>query len=626
MTGNDLELLDEFVREQSQDAFAGIVQRHLPLVYSAALRQVRSRELAEEVAQSVFSDLARNAARLKSDTILTAWLYEVTRRTAINVVRGEVRRKIREQIASEMNAMNANDAGWTHIEPLLDEAMDALDNPDRTAVLLRYFESKSLREVGESLGTTEDAARKRVTRAVERLRVFLAKRGVTIGASGLAAAISANAVQAAPVGLGLTVSTAALTFAVTNIVTTATAATAKTIAMTTFQKGLITAIIAASVATPLVIQHETKVRLREENRSLRQQVDELAQTLAKNDRRSPKRALTPRLPAPRMQAAILPAEPSAEELQSSNLVDRLLQLRDRDRLLQLHEGEPLPALTAAQIESYLKENGRSAASLLAGFRATGDPKLLDEALEKYPDDPQVNFTALFKKGSSPEERRQRLEAFKQSAPDNALANYLSARDYLKSGQVDQAVLELNAAAGKAQFRDYSSDFGQNDEEAWRAAGYSVAEAKTAASMSLLLPQLDDMRWLSHGMVALAKSYRRAGDEASAQAALQAALYLGQRFDASPGEAIVGQFIGMAIQGLALGAMDPNSPYGSDGRTVKDRMDELAFQRNELKDLVQQFDGAQQRMSDNDWISYKDRWTAFGEEAALRWMVSKYGQR
>src|SRR6266436_1527802 len=130
---NDLDLLGEFTRDQSQDAFTALVQRHLNLVYCAALRQVRSPQLAEEVAQSVFTDLARNAARLKADTTLTAWLYQVTRRTAIDVVRGEVRRQLREQIAVEMNAMNANaddlsrrnpmEADWTQIEPLLDEAM-----------------------------------------------------------------------------------------------------------------------------------------------------------------------------------------------------------------------------------------------------------------------------------------------------------------------------------------------------------------------------------------------------------------------------------------------------------------------------------------------------------------------
>src|SRR6185295_2345202 len=163
---NDLDLLGEFIRDQSQDAFTVLVQRHLDLVYCAGLRQVRSPQLAEEVAQSVFIDLARNAAQLRANTILTAWLYEVTRRTAINVVRGEARRQLREQVAVEMNAMNANAADWTQIEPLLDEAMHALGDTDRTAVLLRFFENKSLREVGQTLGTTDDAARKRVNRAI----------------------------------------------------------------------------------------------------------------------------------------------------------------------------------------------------------------------------------------------------------------------------------------------------------------------------------------------------------------------------------------------------------------------------------------------------------------------------
>ena len=209
MTTSDLDLLKEYAGRNSEEAFATLVKRHLNLVYSAALRQVRSPQLAEEVSQSVFSDLAQNAHKLRPGTILTAWLYQVTRRTAIDVVRREARRQLREQIATEMNAMNATAADWTHIEPLLDEAMHALDEADRSAVLLRYFENKSLREVGRTFGTSEDAAQKRVSRAVERMREFFAKRGVSVGASGLAGVISANAVQAAPTGLAVTISTAA---------------------------------------------------------------------------------------------------------------------------------------------------------------------------------------------------------------------------------------------------------------------------------------------------------------------------------------------------------------------------------------------------------------------------------
>jgi RNA polymerase sigma factor (sigma-70 family) len=242
MSDTDLELLARYNRQHAEDAFAEIVQRHLALVYSAALRQVRSPQLAEEVAQSAFLDLARQAARLKPGTILTAWLYQVTRRTAIDVVRREASRQLREQIATEMNAMNATAADWTHIEPLLDEAMHALDDTDRAAVLLRYFENKSLREVGATLGTSENAAQKRLGRAVERLREFFAKRGVTVGASGLVVVISANAVQAAPAGLAGTLSTAAVLVG-TTLTTTAT----KVIVMTTLQKTLIAASLAAAI-------------------------------------------------------------------------------------------------------------------------------------------------------------------------------------------------------------------------------------------------------------------------------------------------------------------------------------------------------------------------------------------
>src|SRR6266566_6742046 len=280
MGDTDLQLLARYTRQNAEDAFAEIVRRHLDLVFSTALRLVRSRQLAEEVAQSVFIDLGRQADRLAPDTILSAWLYQVTRRTAIDVVRREARRQSREQVANELNAMNTTVTDWTDIEPILDESMHALDDSDRTAVLLRYFQNKSLREVGQTLGTNEDAARKRVNRAVERLREFFTKRGIPIGASGLVAVISANAVQASPVGLSAAIATAA-TFAGTAI-TTATAATAtKTIAMTTLQKALIAATLAATAGTGFyevrrVSQLQTQVQaLRQQQAPLTEQIQEL---------------------------------------------------------------------------------------------------------------------------------------------------------------------------------------------------------------------------------------------------------------------------------------------------------------------------------------------------------------
>lgn len=266
MSDTDLELLARYARHRAEDAFAEIVRRHLNLVHSAALRQVRSPQLAEEVAQSVFTDLARDARRLAPDTILTAWLYRVTRRTAIDVVRREARRQLREQIATEMNAMNATATDWTHIEPILDDAMHALDETDRTAVLLRYFENKSLREVGQALGASDDTAQKRVSRAVERLREFFAKRGVTIGTGGLAVVISSNAIQAAPTGLAVTISTAAA-LAGTTIVTTATGTATKVIAMTTLQKAFMAATLAVLAGTAIYEARQAS-RLSDEKQNL----------------------------------------------------------------------------------------------------------------------------------------------------------------------------------------------------------------------------------------------------------------------------------------------------------------------------------------------------------------------
>jgi RNA polymerase sigma factor (sigma-70 family) len=245
MTGNDLDLLRQFVHASSQDAFAELVRRHVNLVYSAAVRQVRSPQLAEEIAQSVFADLARQATRLRPDTILTAWLYAVARRTAVDVIRRESRRQMREQIAVELNAMNATDSSWEYIEPLLDEAVSALDETDRAAVLLRYFENRTLREVGERLGVSDDAAQKRVSRAVEKLRDFFAKRKVAVGGGGLTALLSANAVQSAPAGLAAVIS--AMVGGALAAVAPGAVALTQTIAMTTLQK------ITVSVALTLTL-------------------------------------------------------------------------------------------------------------------------------------------------------------------------------------------------------------------------------------------------------------------------------------------------------------------------------------------------------------------------------------
>src|SRR5439155_3355047 len=154
-----------------------------------------------------------------------------------------------------MNELHVPDAVWEHIAPQLDAALGELSESDRDALLLRYFQGKSAREMAQTLGTSEDAAQKRVSRAVERLREFFAKRGITVGASGLVVVISANAVQAAPVGLAVTISTAAKLFGAT-VATTAAVTATKAIAMTTLQKAIVTASLAAVAGTGIYEAHQ----------------------------------------------------------------------------------------------------------------------------------------------------------------------------------------------------------------------------------------------------------------------------------------------------------------------------------------------------------------------------------
>jgi len=279
---NDLELLRRYEQEQCEDAFAELVNRHLDLVYSVAMRQVRSPELAEEIAQSVFMILARNAAKMKPDTILTAWLYRVTRRAAIDLTRAESRRRLREEAAQNLAELTVEAPDWTNIEPLLDEAIEHLDHLDRSAILLRFFENKSLREVGQILGTSEDAAQKRVSRAVDQLRSCFSKRGVAVAGPGLTALLSANAVQAAPAGLGTGICASAL---MGGFHTSGTLTIAKTIAMTTTQKTLLTASIAALAVGAGVHEGRRISNLQNQLQALHQQQEPLAAELQETRRR-----------------------------------------------------------------------------------------------------------------------------------------------------------------------------------------------------------------------------------------------------------------------------------------------------------------------------------------------------
>lgn len=372
---------------------------------------------------------------------------------------------------------------------------------------------------------------------------------------------------------------------------------------------LLSAMFAAIYEGGQASRQRRKVQvLTEQIQQLQRERDEALKRLADSSTRR-----TPRLPAPPMQATAPLAALPAENLQSTNLYARF---KDKS-----------PKLSAEQIETYLTAYGRKASSLLAAWRTSGDMAFLNDAMQKYPNDPQVAFEAAFARDLSPEQRRQWLNAFEKSAPDNALANYLSARDYLKAGQTDQAIQQLTAAAARPQFQDYTLDRMQDNEEAYLAAGYSAAEAKILGSSEVSLPQLSELKQLGLQMVELANSYRKAGDEASAQAVLEMAVGLGQRYGGGlAGDCAISHAVGLVIERNALSAMDPNSPYGDSGHTVLDQLNQINQQKDAITSSFKENEPLLQAMSDQDWISYVDRIKSSGEEAALRWAVGKYGRK
>jgi RNA polymerase sigma factor (sigma-70 family) len=276
---DSLDLLAEYRRNGSDAAFRELVARFLDLVYSTSLRLVEGdTHRAEDVTQTVFVDLARLARTLPHEVRLGGWLHRHTCFVAANTLRGERRRQARERQAVEMNALqNQSEADFSQVAPLLDEAINELGEADRTAILLRFFEQQDFRAVGQALGSNEDAARMRVTRALEKLEGFLKRRGVTTSAAGLGVVLTANAVQAAPAGLVVTISTAAA-LAGTTIAATATATATKAIAMTTLQKSLITVTIAVAVGTGTYKTYQA-ARLRDQLQELREQQTEQAQQL-----------------------------------------------------------------------------------------------------------------------------------------------------------------------------------------------------------------------------------------------------------------------------------------------------------------------------------------------------------
>jgi RNA polymerase sigma factor (sigma-70 family) len=261
----DAELLRCYLDDRSELSFAALVRRHLPLVYSTALRQVGGdSHRAQEVAQAVFTLFARKADKLRSHPAPAGWLYTCTHFLSAKARRSEQRRLRYEREAQAMEDP-AEDAtamvDWDRLRPVIDEAMIGLKEHDRTAVLLRFFENRSYAEIGAQLSVTENTARMRVDRALDALRSVLERRGISSAVAALGAALSSQATVAIPTGLPATITSGAA----------ATAAGGIAIFMgTTFIKTAAVAAIALAAATGLLLQHREIEKLRAENVQLQQ--------------------------------------------------------------------------------------------------------------------------------------------------------------------------------------------------------------------------------------------------------------------------------------------------------------------------------------------------------------------
>jgi RNA polymerase sigma factor (sigma-70 family) len=271
----DHELLRRYAEHGAEEAFTELAQRHLDLVWAAARRITGNADLARDVAQTVFTDLARKAGTLPRETVLAGWLYRAASLAAAKQVRGEARRVLREQHAMATHAPAVPDSSDTRaaeeLQPVLDAALAELSDADRDAVVLRFLAGRSLTEVGAALGTGEDAAQKRVSRALEKLREAFRRRGVNVGGGVMAAALGLAGAEAAPIGVASGIGAAAL----------ATAGTAGgTGATLLLMKAKLTLGIVggAAVIAALTWQQHNLTRLTEENSALRGQLAASAAT------------------------------------------------------------------------------------------------------------------------------------------------------------------------------------------------------------------------------------------------------------------------------------------------------------------------------------------------------------
>lgn len=593
----DRELLREYVENRNDAAFADLVHRHLDLVHSTALRVVRESQMAKDVAQSVFIQLARKAASIRQGNALPGWLYRATCYEAASAVRAEQRRRHRETQAMKwLDSGDESSSVWAAIAPLLDEAMGKLGTVEQDAVVLRFFRDRSWREVGAALGISEDAAQKRVGRALESMRTHFARQGVKVASGALGAALAAHAVQAAPAGIGSALASAALSAGAAgstgfiSILTQALFMT-KTTAITV-------AILAVSAALAPILLHR---------RATPDPAPAIVSPLT----------VSPTAPDVTAESIATPAPPTPQQppAPAREPLERLL-----------FRAGTLPPFTPVQIEFYVEQNKRNAESLLAAHRIGTNLAYLNEAASRFPTDPDVQYAVI----SSPhyaEVRRPWIDAYKASSPDNALAWYFSALDHFKSGQTAQAVAELSEGTRKPAFRAELAPTLQAVEEMHISAGRLADEAKVAAFQSCAqVPHLEPMRELARAMQETVQQFRQTGDTASADSLAGMGLVLGGHLSAGGGsQTLMSQLVGIGVEKMFLRQLDLEQGHDLLGRPLAEVSEAINERGATLKSLAQSVSKLLPSLGDTELANYMERVKLYGEGNALAWLKTKHEQ-
>jgi hypothetical protein len=310
---------------------------------------------------------------------------------------------------------------------------------------------------------------------------------------------------------------------------------------------------------------------------------------------------------PELQPAVVPsaASPPAKDQPNKTLLQRIFQ-NDADVF----------KLSPEQVQAFLAK-GTNAESLLAAFNVTGDKELLRQAVQKFPDNPFALAAALVH-DAVPEQRRDLIDKLKQLAPDNPLANYLSARDHLKNQQPELALKELAEASTKSNFHDFTIERIQGLEDIYLDAGYGAAEAKALAMAGVQLKSIVQMRQLGGDIAALQKQYAAAGDAASAEALARIGLTLAADLTQGTGNTFIGQMSGSRVEQELLRALDPNATYDFIQQPINERLTHLQAEDKSIREACQFFDQWTRTATEGQLISFFDRLKLYGEPAAVTW--------